>query len=293
MQGIVDNFYNPNTMTSSQSWFESFSTTTGNVHNYDNKSFPPVTDPTQYLTVTYYDNYSFRSLWYGTYTYLNENLTETANSVVYNQPSIENVNVIGHVTGSKIKALDGGTTGGHTWLKNVTYYDYKYRVIQTLADNYKGGTDRQTNVVDFSDKVLQTKSTHTQSDVIWKDIVSVQVLGNKITDISGFNSWNSSGAASVQQLAANQDGWLEVTASENGPAIVIGLSQQNPDNSVNSVNYGIYLANPYVFVYENGVQKFNFTTYKPGDVYRIERVEGTIKYYGNNVLAYTSTTPSS
>jgi RHS repeat-associated protein len=59
--------------------------------------------------------------------------------------------------------LDGGTTGGNPWLKNVTYYDDKYRVVQTLADNYKGGSDRMTNVVDFVGKVLKTKTTHSTS----------------------------------------------------------------------------------------------------------------------------------
>src|SRR5690606_11854326 len=43
-------------------WFESAKASSGNVHGYDNASFPKVADPDAYRTVTYYDGYGFKSL---------------------------------------------------------------------------------------------------------------------------------------------------------------------------------------------------------------------------------------
>src|SRR5690606_1259203 len=43
-------------------WFESAKACSGNVHGYDNASFPKVADPDAYRTVTYYDGYGFKSL---------------------------------------------------------------------------------------------------------------------------------------------------------------------------------------------------------------------------------------
>lgn len=51
--------------------------------------------------------------------------------------------------------------GDGTWLTTVNYYDDRYRVIQTVSQNHKGGLERITNVYDFPGKVLATKTTHT------------------------------------------------------------------------------------------------------------------------------------
>ena len=180
-------------------WGETYvGAATGNLHGYTNKAYPVRTgstnvevDANKYLTVTYYDDYNFRSLWSGTYAYLNEGLSETSNGIVYSQPTVENLRLVGQVTGSKIKVLDGGVAGGYTWLKSISYYDDKYRVAQVLADNYKGGTDLITNVVDFTGKVLKSKLTHSEADVTWKDLVSVQQVGNQLKSTA-----TTSGAAS-------------------------------------------------------------------------------------------------
>jgi len=270
----------------------------GNVHGYTNKAYPVRTgsttteiDPNKYLSVTYYDNYSFRSLWYGTYTYLNESLSEIANGITYQQPATENLRVIGQVTGSKTKVLDGGVTGGFTWLKSVSYYDDKYRVVQTLSDNYKGGTDRVTNVIDFVGKVLKSKSTHIEEDVSWRDVVSLKIEGNKLTPLVN----PGAGAASLQQLAAGQNGWIEALVTDNSGTAsrYIGLSDSNPNTLTTSIDYAYHLASTNLVVYENGVYRGTvYTTLKPGDVVGIERLGTSIRYKLNGSLMYTSTVPS-
>lgn len=277
---------------STNPYFETFSLT-GAIHGYSNVSFPPVNNPHDYLTVTYYDNYDFRSLWPGNYAFLNENLSEVANGITYQQPAIENLRVVGQVTGTKIKVLDGGVTGGYTWLKSMSYYDDKYRVVQTLSDNYKGGTDRVTNVFDFVGKVLESKLTHVESDVSWRDVVSLRIEGNKLTAISGPPQYGF-GAASVQQLAAGQDGWFEFTVTETNTSKFIGFNDSNSGGTSNSdINYAFQLYYSTLYIQENSAWKATVTGLVPGDVLRMERIGTTISFKRNGIPITTSTiTPS-
>ncbi|HNT49438.1 MAG TPA: DUF6443 domain-containing protein, partial [Cyclobacteriaceae bacterium] len=302
MQGVVDTYYNNMTTTTWRKWGESYvGNVANNVHGYTNKSYPVRTgaatevDPNKFITVTYYDNYNFRSLWYGTYTYIDENLSEVAtyNNYTYHQPDVENTRVVGQVTGTKTKVLDGGVTGGYTWLKGITYYDDKYRVIQTIADNYKGGTDRITNVLDFTGKVLESKLTHTEADVNWRDVVSLRIEGNKLTSVSGPPQWGF-GAASVQQLAAGQDGWFEFTVTETNTSKIIGFNDSNSGGTSNSdINYAFQLYYSTLYIQENASTKGTLTGLVPGDILRMERIGTTITFKRNGTLISTSAiTPS-
>ncbi|MFN7337085.1 MAG: DUF6443 domain-containing protein [Cyclobacteriaceae bacterium] len=292
MQTAVNTFYS--TLTASTAWFETYvGNVAGNKHGYDNKSYPQESDEQNYLTATYYDNYNFRSTWVGSYGYVNEGLSEPGQGITYTQPTIENTRVIGQVTGSKVKVLDGGPTGGFTWLRSITYYDDKYRVIQTIADNYKGGSDRTSSVYDFIGKVLKTKSTH--STFTWKDRVAVRQEGNKIIRTAPGNSWGLSGIASEAQLAPGQDGWFEFVIGY-GHAM-LGVSDQNINAQMNTTDYGFWPAansSRELQVYQNGNNKISLpvTMYESGDVLRLERTGTTVRYYHNNTLKYTGTLPS-
>lgn len=278
MQTVVNTFY-------SKAWTSLgeiyIGTTAGNVHGYTNKSYPlyttaSLTDPEKYLSVTYYDNYSFKTLWTGNYNYENDNLTPES-GYSYTQPASENLAVLGQVTGTKVKVLDGGVTGGYTWLKSVNYYDDKYRVIQNKSDNYKGGIDKISSLYDFVGKVLKTKSTHIENDVTWKDMVSARQSGNILTSTS-----STSGAASVQQLPAGTNGWLEVIYSEGNTTRFIGLNDTNPDAGSANIDYAFrFTTSNTVNVYENNTVKATVTGVLPGDVFRIERTGTAIKYYRN------------
>lgn len=296
MQAVV----NAHFAKASARWSESYvGNVAGNLHGYTNRAYPVRTgstttevDPNKYLTVTYYDRYDFRSLWYGDYTYLNENLSETANGITYQQPAVENLQVVGQVTGTKTKVLDGGMTGGYTWLKSITYYDDKYRVVQSLSDNYKGGTDRVTNVLDFVGKVLESRLTHVESDVQWQRFVSTSIAGNKVIRTSGGSSWNA-GASSVQQLTAGQSGFIEFIATETNTYRMIGFSDIDSDANYTTIDYAWYLNMGTLVIYESGTSRISLGAYLPGDIFKIERNGTAIRYYHNNVLRYTSTIPSS
>jgi RHS repeat-associated protein len=299
MQGVVDTYYNNMTTTTWRNWGEAYvGNVANNVHGYSNRSYPVRTgaaaevDANKYLSVTYYDTYDFRSLWYGTYTYLNEGLSEVAsyNGYNYTQPTTENTRVVGQVTGTKTKVLDGGITGGFTWLKGVTYYDDKYRVIQTLADNYKGGIDRVTNVLDFTGKVLESRLTHTEADLAWTSPVSIVAKGNILLSTA-----TTSGAASVQQLAAGQNGWFEAIYSENNTTRFFGLNDTNPDVASANINYAFrFTTSNTVNVVENGTTKATITGVIAGDVFRITRTGTAVTYTrnGNTITLSPASTAS-
>jgi len=304
MQAVVDSYYS--LMATTKPWRkygETFVGTTApnNIHGYTNYSYPQVTataalDVNRYLTFTYYDNYTFRTDWIGSYSYVSDTLSQTANGVTYPQPTTENMRVVGKVTGTKTKVLDGGLTGSYSWLKSVNYYDDMYRVIQTHSDNYKKGVDRVTNIYDFSGLLLKSKTTHNENDVVWKDMVGVQQVGNKLYRTAAGDTWgvSVSGAASIQQLAAGVNGWMEFVTSEVNTGRMVGLSDVNTNTHYNTIDYAWYpTAAGALNVYENGTNRGQVSTYKTGDVLRIERTGTVIKYYQNSTLKYTSTVASS
>lgn len=290
MQAAVDAHF----AKASARWGETYvGNVANNLHGYTNRAYPVITsgtttrDPDRYLTVTYYDNYNFKSLWVGNYNYLNETLSEVANGITYTQPVTESSMTLGLATGGKTKVLDGGVAGGFTWLEAVTYYDDKGRPVQTVSDNYKGGIDRSTTVLDFVGKALETKTTHNESDVMWKDQVGVSLTGNKLTR----TATSTAGAASTQVLGAGQNGWLEVIVSETNTNRYIGFNDTNPDVNATNIDYAFYLNGATLIIIENNVTRLTQTgVLKPGDVLRIERTGSSINYYRNGaILPYTRT----
>ncbi len=296
MQTVVNAFY-------SKSWNRLYETyigsAAGNVHGYTNKSYPVITSGSglntrTILTVTYYDNYDYLDLWIGEYDYVNDGLSAQANGVIYTQPVAPSDRVIGQATGTKTKVMDAAHTIGATWLKSVIYYDEKYRAIQTISDNYKGGEDRISSLYDFTGKVLHTQTTHVTRDPVWTDIVGVNFIGNKADKADAPSGWGTSGAASADQLEAGQDGWVEAIADGLGTNKMFGLSATNQDAHQQTINFAWYQQSGGTLrVYENGTNKYLASgTLQPGEVLRVERVGTTINYLRNGVILYQSQTAS-
>jgi len=88
------------------------------------------------------------------------NMDESAyqDEIVTNGMSLNKFDrVKGQVTGAKVK-----TTDGH-WVNSVTYYDDKYRPIQTSSSNILGGVDRNTTYYDFVGNFLKTITYHSNA----------------------------------------------------------------------------------------------------------------------------------
>lgn len=137
---------------STTNFYETFSATYTSNHGYSNVVFP--TTNTEILSVTYYDNYDFKSLIGNTeFNYKNNEFTS-------GQEPSEDLFVKGLVTGAKTNVLN---TTNYLWA--VTYYDKDYRTIQSISQNQKAnGFDRVTNKYDFV-KLIETKTKHFNGSV--------------------------------------------------------------------------------------------------------------------------------
>jgi RHS repeat-associated protein len=115
-------------------------------------------------SVTYYDYYTFLSLpnWEREVAVSSFNFQNISGYPQYNgsNASVSEIflEVKGHPTGSKTRVL--GTT---RWLNTVTWYDKKYRPIQIISENYVGGVDRSTSLVDFTGKTKKSLLTHSST----------------------------------------------------------------------------------------------------------------------------------
>ena len=300
---------------STYTWYETVSTGGGNVLGYDNASFPDVSDANTYLTVTYYDDYTVVDTWAG-YGYSNASLSITTNDT-YTTSASENRYVKGQVTGSLVKNL-----GDNSWLKTATYYDDKYRVIQTVADNQLGGMERTSSLYDFTGKVLQIKAVHGDgttahttfqtntydhagrllkvydqhnapvNPVLFTDVVGVEIEDNSLVKtgvVSGYNS----GAASLNKISENEDGWISMEVKGDN-RMLFGLSDENIDENYTTIDYAFftYPVDKRIVVYENGVSRGIKDYYEDGDILKISRESGVVKFYVNDVLVYTSSIPS-
>jgi RHS repeat-associated protein len=292
LQTAVTSHYNA--MGSNKVWGERYvgADEAGNLHGYTNVTYPvTVTSGTGanaaancYLTVSYYDNYDFRSMWGGR-KYVNDTLRHRVNGVVRDeQPESANENVVAQITGSKIKVLDNAVAGGYIWLRTVNYYDDRYRLIQVHADNMQGGVDRTSILYDFVGKVLVSKQFHNVMN--WSLLQNAVGSFSTLTRSGGSSGWNTSGGSSQSYLAAGEDGAFEfVTTDVNVAKKAIGLSGANPDANYTSCQFCFFLdnGNSTLRVYESGVEKYS-GTYAAYDVFRIERASGVIKYYRNGKL---------
>jgi RHS repeat-associated protein len=251
-------------------------------YGYTNTVFPIAS--TSVLTVAYYDNYKFKSLQGA----VNTSRFEFKHNHLSGQDIEYLRSLKGMVTGIYSFVQDDGIYLGSTQtaLWQVNYYDEKYRPIQVISENYKGGVDRKTTTYEFSGKVFKSKTTHMEG-LTWVGKENAEIYGNRVyrTIISG--AWVS-GVASSEMLQAGMDGWFEFRATPNLQAIV-GFGLSNPNTNWNTTRYGLYLQGSGTVQYvENGQITTHLTaTFAANDFFRIERSGSQVKVYKNGVVILT------
>lgn len=97
----------------------------------------------------------------------------------------------------------------------------------------------------------------------------------------------SGGARSVGFFTGDGFAQFKVRALVGG---VIGLNDVYLDPGYTNIESAFYFSSGVVRVYENGVQMAALGTYAYGDVFRLERRSGTVRYYRNGTLVYTGLT---
>ncbi len=125
-------------------------------------------------------------------------------------------------------------------------------------------------------------------DIIWTDLDGVKANGNSLTKSRVRNNWYE-GAASFNELPANTDGWIEMTAVENNTYRMFGLSDYNQAATWNTIDHSFYVrSNGTIQIYESGSLKCNCGNYSSGDKVKVERQGSQILYKLNGNTIYTS-----
>ena len=137
--------------------------------------------------------------------------------------------------------------------------------------------------------IFTTTEVFAQQTPVFTDLTGVTVSGGNLTKI-GTSAWGTGGAGSTKSLEYVSDGYIEATATETNTSRAFGLSRQNVDASLGTIDFAIYLnVNGLVSVYEKGTNRFTSNiTYNTGDVFRVERFGYQIKYSKNGSVIYTS-----
>lgn len=185
--------------------YETRSTATSHIMGYTNKSFP-FEETNEYLTFTYYDNYTF------------PNKKAFATGGIVSNPSTA---VKGLVTGTRTKVL-----GKNKWLNATTYYDSKYRNIQTVGDLYSVESATAKAIVstlyDFAGKVIQSEEK--------------QVVGGTTNTLHKYLSYDHAGRLRKLEQEINNSG-SRVVLAENKYNELGELVQKKLGGGLQTIDY--------------------------------------------------------
>ncbi len=142
--------------------------------------------------------------------------------------------------------------------------------------------------VNISDSFAGQTASSPVNPMDWTDIVNLQLSGDTLKKNSTLSGWNA-GAASSKVLNPNVDGWVESTVLETNTDRVFGLSVLNWDADYKKILFAISLKNDGTFeIYENGTSLGNFGVYSAGQVFRVERHNGSILYKQEGEIIMTT-----
>ncbi|MEJ7645920.1 MAG: fibronectin type III domain-containing protein [Chryseolinea sp.] len=196
VRDVVNNYYNG--LPTTEPWYESYVGSTGAILGYTNKSFPLTTVEADHLTAIYYDKYDTYIAPTG-YVYTSQSLTDPETSLP--QETVVAINAVrpfGQVTGLLVRNL-----GASTWLRTVTYYDQKYRPVQSISDHQKGKITA-SNIVDFSGKVVYTRRTYVVNSV------TTYVSENPRYDAMGRLLWTKHATNSPTEVMTSKNEYNEI-----------------------------------------------------------------------------------
>ena len=127
----------------------------------------------------------------------------------------------------------------------------------------------------------------TPAAVVWTDLVNVIAEGGDLEQVSGSCvGCADAGAHSTQQITG--DGYFEFTiASSANHFVYAGLNTDASASTSATMPFALEISGFYVSVREQGVYKSD-TSFVAGDVFRVSVESGTVKYYKNSNLFYTS-----
>jgi SprB repeat len=124
--------------------------------------------------------------------------------------------------------------------------------------------------------------------VVWTNVTGAVVNGNNTVSSSSTSVFG--GAASVNWLPANTDGWVEWICPDVWTNYAIGLSPADQDQLPQTTGLGFFHRETGIAtVFTNGADAGIPLALAKGDVFRIQRTGGSIFWYKNGVQVHTIT----
>jgi hypothetical protein len=117
-------------------------------------------------------------------------------------------------------------------------------------------------------------------------VVKSTIATNNLTKVTT-NAWDGGGGSFNQ---VHDNGYLQFRVAETNRSRVIGLSNNITGVAYTNVQFGIWLqSNGQIGIYESGTMRGNaFGTYLTNDTFRVAIEMGSVKYYKNGRLFYSS-----
>ncbi|CAL2090614.1 RHS repeat-associated core domain-containing protein [Tenacibaculum sp. 190524A02b] len=299
------------------------------LYHYTNNAYPNVIFVNDIYSITYYDNYDYWK--HGLVVPSTVQNVTTTNNVKGLVTGTKSKVLIGGEP-KWVMTINGYDTKGRTiYVANKNEYlqttdiveskldDFTGKVLETKTTHTKTGKDAIVTVDRFeydhmdrlvsqtqqineqiSERIvknnydelgqLESKQTGNGTRAGYKDVTSgISINKGVISKIGGLG-W-AVGLATLGSF--NQDGYVEFSATQVNKYYMVGLSNANTNAHYNTIKYAIYIRNSNtVHIYEKGKPKGQKTTYKVGDVFRVERIGSEIHYKKNGETFYISQTPS-
>lgn len=134
---------------------------------------------------------------------------------------------------------------------------------------------------------------------IWQNEVAVSdgaTAGGASLAKTGSDGWGNAGASTTVGFAG--DGYFEFSTSESTKRKMAGLSVGDADQQYWDIDHALYLDDAgALYVFESGTNRGAVGSYVANDVFRVQRVGTTVRYYkytsGALALLYTSGVSSS
>jgi hypothetical protein len=127
-----------------------------------------------------------------------------------------------------------------------------------------------------------------QESVNWTDLVNAEIRGNSVEKTGGCDGCGDAGATSTQVIESD-GGYVEFRVPEDWTYLVAGLAYRTRGTRFDDIEFGIRLnGNGSADIVERGRYIGGDTDYQAGDAFRIEVVNGRIRYLRNGELMATS-----
>jgi RHS repeat-associated protein len=193
-------------------------------------------------SVSYYDDYSQKPAAHTSTAFKVSDFAPTTSQYV-EKPEVSFSRIRGAATVSKVRVLDAAydddNNSNDRFLAATSYYDSKGRVVQSFADNIKGGVDASAVLYDFAGKVLCTRGKHNMPGNSFDGLLVVtkndyDLLG-RATKLWKLYTQNTADIASLSKYKKLSE--VKLDEFGRGKTKTIGDDPANPGTPLETMDY--------------------------------------------------------